>query len=150
MLLCKNASPVDPELLILRGSRNFYFLVKYTDFYMLKILHLAMSIKANMLNFFVKFALNISAPFSCMLILYYFFTHSSCSSSSLLMILTPTEELRPHFPVCSLLWHWDALIQLFVEHYNCMFNKAIQFLRVQTWTHGSPYISSTLPISPFF
>ena len=35
VLLCENASPLGPELLILRESGNLHFQVKFTDFCML-------------------------------------------------------------------------------------------------------------------
>lgn len=67
MLLCGNASPVGPELLVLRESGNLHFEVKFTDFYMFTKKFEFVSTKANLLNFFVKSAFSISALHSCAL-----------------------------------------------------------------------------------
>lgn len=58
-----------PELLIFRKSGNPYFGVKFSDLYMLATKpNLTVPIKENILNIFVKSAVNINVPHSHILV----------------------------------------------------------------------------------
>lgn len=94
MLLCENASPVGPKLLILRKSQKPHFGVKFSDFYMLATKsNLAASTKENMLNEWI-YALNTSIPHGLILVTWLFLYILSCSGSSTIVILTPSDELK--------------------------------------------------------
>lgn len=86
---CENASPVGTELLILRESENFHFLVKFPDFKCWpqnQRQHAELICKIYLKYWHLTVVCWLHG---------YFFTYSPCPSSIILIILTPFEELKP-------------------------------------------------------
>lgn len=144
MLLCENASPVGPKLLILRKSQKPHFGVKFSDFYMLAtISNLAVSTKENMLNEWI-YALNIGIPHSHILVSWLFLYILFCTGSSTIMILTPSDELKISisWPGISCDIQIDRSSYLLGIILACSISCSSSTL--QTWAYDSPDISSTL------